>query len=69
MSTQTMIQDGPASARGPLLSRFDPKGLAAIGAGIAGGLTYVASNAVAQTLACGVPASFAVASIDIATLI
>ena len=44
--------------------RRDVKALAAIGAGVAGGMTYVVGNAAAEVFACTVPATFALASLD-----
>lgn len=49
--------------------RSDPKALAAVLAGAAGGVTYVVGNAAAQTFSCAVPATFVASSISMANLI
>ena len=69
MQAATFLAE-PKARKPPFASlRADPKALASIGAGIAGGITYVTSNAVAASLSCAVPATFVASSIELAALV
>ena len=69
MLTATFMDEPKARKSLFAFLRADPKALASIGAGFAGGLTYVTSNAVAATFSCAVPVTFVASSIDLSVLV